>query len=682
MNIALSQEFLTCLSAVPAHIAKKARETISKFRISPTSIGLNYEKLPAMRDKNLRSIRVDQDFRIILWASPEGGNHVFLWLDHHDDAYAWSRNRRVEINPELGALQVYETCDADDADGAGSGTGFADAASSGANPASPAIDESGGLFQDLRDRELMRLGVPEELIPLARSVRTDADLERIEKKLPPLAFQGLFLIAAGYSYEEAVNSFERGEAKETHADDDDLLASPESRATFFLVEDDQILEEMFNAPLEKWRVFLHPSQRRLVEKDWNGAVKVTGGPGTGKTVVAIHRARWLAQKLGPNAQKKILFTTFTKNLAQDIQSLLGCICSTDELNRIDVRNIDSVARDVLRMNRFDQTIMFENSEEVEELWEQALTETATDEFPRAFYREEWEEIIQPQQIRDIEAYKAASRAGRKTRLTRQNLISVWPVFETYLALLREHNWIESQDAFFAASAFLADEKPYASVIVDETQDMGIPALTFLRALTPEGLNDLFLAGDAHQTLYTRKTVLSRAGIQVRGRSRKLLLNYRTTEQIGKWATRLIEGTPVDDLDGSPDTLKGYRSLVSGPEPLDLRSLVPEEKLARVRNILSSLEEHARSSTCIAVPSRDLAQEWKANLSTWGITAAVLEKDTEIPSDGSIVCIATIHRIKGLEFDRVIVRLPQPGMNNSAALGFVAATRARKELVVM
>ena len=668
MNLAISQEFLDCLSKVPVHIAKKARESISKFRIAPTSTGLNYEKLNGLRDKNFRSIRIDQDYRVILWASPKGGNHVFLWLDQHDDAYAWSRNRRVEINPEIGALQIYEVADQEEV-----------SATAHTTPAK--TEES--LFSSLRDRELMRLGVPEELISFVRTIHTENQLDVAEKRLPPLAYQGLFLIAAGYSYEEAVNAFERSEVPAVSADDENLLSSAESRASFFLVEDDQILEEMFNAPLEKWRVFLHPSQRKLVERDWNGPVKVTGGPGTGKTVVALHRARWLASKLSPDNARKILFTTFTKNLAKDIRTLLECICSTDELERIVVQNIDSVARDVLRKHHFDQTILFENSHEIQDLWNEALADVTVNTLPEQFYREEWEEVIQPQQIRDLESYKAASRAGRKTRLSRQQLIQIWPVFELYLSLLHEHSWIESQDAFFSAAKFLDEtDRPYESVIVDETQDMGTPALTFLRSLANETPNDLFLVGDAHQTLYSRKTVLSKSNILVRGRSRRLLLNYRTTEQIGRWATQLLKGFSFSDLDGSIETLKGYRSLISGSEPLDLRELVPEIKLTRIRELLSDLNDSEHSSTCIAVPSIELTNEWKRYLDDWGIPATILDRDSEVTTAGVAIHIATIHRIKGLEFDRVYVRLPHEGMPNAHTLSFVAATRARKDLVIM
>jgi len=439
---------------------------------------------------------------------------------------------------------------------------------------------------------------------------------------------------------------------------------------------------MLNAPLEKWRVFLHPTQRRLVDREWNGPVKILGGPGTGKTVAALHRACWLSRNLPPDSGRKILFTTFTKNLALDIQDFLSQICEPEELERIEVQNIDAVARMVLRQHRFDQTVMFESSAEIQELWEEALHEVPDDDLPKSFYREEWEEVIQSQQIRDLEAYKNASRAGRKTRLGRAQLVKIWPVFASYLELLRSHSWIESQDAFFAAAHLMRQTFLYESVIVDETQDMGIPALTFLRSLVPEQKNDMFLVGDAHQTLYNRKTVLSKAGINVRGRSRKLLLNYRTTEQIGTWAIRFLNGMQVSDLDDGADSLKGYHSLLSGSEPLDLRSLVPEEKITRVRQFLEALPADERSSTCLAFPGQESVNEWKANLDSWGIDAVVLGKDDKMADGKPGIRISTIHRIKGLEFDRVAVKLPYDTHQNSRCLGFVAATRARKELLVM
>jgi DNA helicase IV len=160
------------------------------------------------------------------------------------------------------------------------------------------------------------------------------------------------------------------------------------------------------------------------------------------------------------------------------------------------------------------------------------------------------------------------------------------------------------------------------------------------------------------------------------------LNYRTTEQIGKWATQLLQGITVDDMDGEVDTLKGYRALVSGPDPVDLRSLVPEEKLTKIREILTQMDESQRSSTCLALPSQDAVHEWKKNLKSWGIEAEIIDKNSDITSKKSSVNIATIHRIKGLEFDTVVVKLPSEDMRNAKALGFVAATRARKELVIL
>ena len=668
MNIAISQDFLSCLSGVPAPIAKKSREMISKFRMAPTSAGLNYERIQGIRDRYIHSLRVDQDYRAIVWSSPEGGNFVFLWLDRHDASYEWARNRRVEINPEIGSLQIY--------------TVEEDALTETASGGQSSGQETAGLFDGLRDRELMRLGVPEELLPLVRSIVAEPDLDEAERLLPALAYQGLFLIAAGYTHEEAVQAFDRMDVEPVTADDDTLLRSAESRSLFFLVEDDQVLEEMLNAPLEKWRVFLHPSQRRLVERDWNGPVKVLGGPGTGKTVAALHRAGWLARKRPSGTGRKILFTTFTKNLALDIQDFLSQICEPEEFERIEILNIDAVARSVLRQHRFEQTVMFESSSEIQDLWDDAMREVSIDVLPRYFYREEWEQVIQAQQIRDLEAYKTASRAGRKIRLTRAQLVKIWPVFETYLELLRSHSWIESQDAFFAAAHLAGSSYPYDAIIVDETQDMGIPALTLLRALVPEQKNDIFLVGDAHQTLYNRRTILSKAGINVRGRSRRLLLNYRTTEQIGKWASSYLQDIRVSDLDDGIDSLQGYRSLVSGRDPIDLRALVPEEKMARVRTYLESLSSDELASTCLACPGKDNVSEWKSYLDSWGIDAVVLGKEDHAHSTNSAVKIATIHRIKGLEFDRVIVKLPYENQMNSKCLGFVAATRARKELVVM
>ena len=303
-------------------------------------------------------------------------------------------------------------------------------------------------------------------------------------------------------------------------------------------------------------------------------MRVLGGAGTGKTVVAMHRARWLARQfareLGRQAADggRILFTTWTRNLAVDIEQNLRLICTPEEMARIEVTNLDRWVRGFLQGQRYDFRVQYGRDDAS---WERALDlKDAGLEFPDAFYRDEWEQVVLARGVTSEDEYRRVSRVGRGTRLSRAARVKVWRVFEEYRAQLAERGLKEVDDAYRDAASLLdagAAELAYRSVIVDEAQDMSAQAFRLLRRIVPEGQDNLFLVGDAHQRIYGRsRVVLSRCGINIVGRSRKLRLNYRTTEETRGWAATLLRGRPIDDLDGGADDDR-IRSLTHGPEPL-------------------------------------------------------------------------------------------------------------------
>ena len=512
----------------------------------------------------MRSLRIDQGYRAIVLKPEHGDVHMLLWADKHDDAYTWAERHECRINAETGALQVYEPRAEPDAEAAAPVEAPADA------PVPPLA------FRNLRDRELARLGVPTAMLAEVRTVRDDADLDGMQPRLPLEAYEALFLYLAGESYEDLVREREAPQEPVDTRDFAAALSRDDSRGRFVVVEDELELEAMLNAPLERWRVFLHPSQRRLVERPWNGPARVLGAAGTGKTVVAMHRARWLARNLP--GRGRILFTTFTKNLAADIKHNLGAICKPEELARIEVTNLDHWVVGFLRGRRYEFRIRYER---VHEAWQRALDLKPTDlDVTDAFYDDEWEQVIQAHGVTTLDEYLHVSRAGRGTRLNRAARAKVWRVLEEYRTQLAERGVKEVDDAYRDAAAFLQNDRgtlDYVAVVVDEAQDMGAQAYRLIRHIVPAGANDLFVVGDGHQRIYGRnKVVLGRCGIDVRGRSRKLRLNYRTTEETRCWAARLLAGRAIDDLDGGSDDDKGITSLTRGPEPL-LRNFESREE---------------------------------------------------------------------------------------------------------
>src|SRR5690606_30331770 len=327
-----------------------------------------------------------------------------------------------------------------------------------------------------------------------------------------------------------------------------------------------------NAPLERWRVFLHPSQRDLVERIWNGPVRVLGGAGTGKTVVAMHRARWLVSQADWPKSARLLFTTFSSNLAVDIRQNLEKICTPEQMQRIEVVNLDMWVSQFVRRNGYQSRIVYPggNDRIYDRCWEAALALKPTDQtYSDSFYHEEWQRVILAQNIHSQREYLCADRKGRGVALTRRIRADVWAVFEEMREQLARKDCVTAQDATFYALDILKsgqDSRQYHAVVVDETQDLGSVALTLLRHLVSEKPNDLFLVGDAHQRIYQQQAPLSHSGINIMGRGRKLKINYRTTERIRSYAMRVLDGVEVDDLDEGLDSGADYKSLVVGQVP--------------------------------------------------------------------------------------------------------------------
>ena len=683
-NMAMHVEFLSAFAQLPRAQQRGVRNLISRFNANPAASGLNYERIQGATDPNMRSLRIDGGYRAIV-AKPERGSvHLLLWADKHDDAYSWATRRRCDINPETGAVQVYLP------------QGDAPAA------VAEAAAKSAGAFAALKDRELMRLGVPQAMLAEVRGVADEDALDALQKRLPIEAYDALFLYLAGESYEQLVREREAPDVVDT-GDFDAALKRPESQMRFAVVADEMELEAMLNAPLETWRVFLHPSQRRVVERDWNGPVRLLGGAGTGKTVVAMHRARWLVRNL---PESRVLFTTFTRNLAADIEHSLGAICTPEEMKRIDVTNLDRWVVRFLKMRRYEFRLQFGRNAEA---WQIALdAKPPALDLPDAFFGDEWEQVIQASDVPDKQTYLRVSRTGRGTRLTRSERALIWPVFAEYRAQLAERGVKEVDDAYRDAAALLAAEPPtvgdfgnYDAVIVDEAQDMGAAAFRLLRAIAPPGKNSLFITGDGHQRIYGRRVVLGRCGIDIRGRSRKLRLNYRTTEQTRRWASGLLADRDIDDLDGGADDNRGIKSLTRGPEPQLAHFPTREEHDAHLLAHIRELQSPEQPLRGICVATRTSAERDAAAQALEGEIEHLVVGRGADDSGKDGVRVATMHRVKGLEFDHMVLASVNSGLvplrqrpkaadavadasmeTEERSLLYVAATRAKKSLTCL
>lgn len=667
LQVAISQDFFTAFAAIPRAQQKKVNRFVSDFRDNPHSPGINYEKINDAAHSGYRSVRIDQEYRGIVLKPEKGNVYLLLWVDKHDDAYDWARRHRCEVNPETGSLQLFEALHEEAAqterEVEGKSKRRAEPPASEPGPSQeqsrpeqqpPQASSAEPLFHALRDRELLRLGVPGIRLAAVRTLTDPEELESLAPRLPVEAFEALYFLAEGLPLDEVMREYARPDGETVDPDDlEAALARPGSQRRFHVVEDELELIQMLEAPLEQWRVFLHPSQRRLVERHWNGPVRVLGGAGTGKTVVAMHRARWLVRHV-LEPKERLLLTTFTRNLATDIAANLRKICSSEEMKAIEVINIDAWVSRFLKRERQSVSIAYPGQSAWQRCWDQAMALVdATVGLPESFYEEEFQRVILPQRITTQRGYFKARRTGRGVPLNRGQRAVIWPVFEEMRFQLHQKGLVAGQDATFMALDLLdqgASLRPYRSAVVDEAQDFGTETMQLVRALVAPAPDDLMIVGDGHQRIYGRKASLSRCGIDIRGRGRKLRINYRTTEQIRRFATAVLEGVEIDDMDEGQDGTSDYRSLVDGQAPTLKGFSTEAEEAEWVAAEITQLRKEGIAERDICVVGRTAIQikPVQRALEQVGLATHAISRDV---SDTSVdgIRLANMHRIKGLEF---------------------------------
>ena len=641
--VAISTDFLTSFAALPRQKQGKATEFFNKFRTNPNSPGINYEKIDEGIDKNICSVRIDDAYRAIVVRCPDTNVFMLLWVDHHDEAYAWAKRKKCSINKVTGGVQVFDVQEV----------------------TVEKTVEKETLFAKYSDAQLLRMGLPEEQLPMVKSIESLDEFYAMKKSLPEDAYEGLEWLAHDFDYDEVVSTLYEKET-EPVSDEDfaAALQSDFSKKSFVIVDGEEELKRIMAEPLEKWRIFLHPTQRRIVNRDYSGPARVLGGAGTGKTVVAMHRAKRLAGELDQG--KKVLFTTFTRNLADDIKDNLRKIASVDQMRQIEVVNLDSLVSSFLREQGYEYKVCF--SDELDKVWDDAIAAAGgTLDYTKNFYIDEWVKVVQAQEAYSKEKYIKASRIGRGLRLDRIKRTKVWGVFEEYMRICDERKLRDSEYAMYECRIIL--EKQYTSgryenIIVDEGQDLSPSAYRLIRSLAGEPhKNDIFIVGDAHQRIYRNKAILSKCGINVRGRARKLRINYRTTEEIRKYAFGLLKGISFDDLDEAYDDGDNCQSLTHGEVPQIKRFNTPEEELEFLVNEIRTLEAAGvpQKDICIVARTHKMIDAYKDGLRANGIVSFEITTNKVDDRSRNEVRIATMHRVKGLEFNYIFAA----GVNNKA-----------------
>lgn len=637
VKVAISSDFLTAFAKLPRKIQGKVTEFINKFRVNPLAKGINLEKLHKYIDEKLCSVRIDDTYRGIVARHDGSGVYLLLWVDHHDEAYSWAANKKVEVNPHTGGLQVYEVKQITEIQ---------------------TVKAEDCLFYGINDETLLKLGVPQEQIQYVKSITNINAFYSAKADFASDTFENLSWIVEGIPVSEVLEMLESAGNTNPEGDISKALDKPVSLTSFVIIEGEDELRKILAEPMEKWRVFLHPTQRKIVSKTFNGPARVLGGAGTGKTVVAMHRAKYLAQELKNSG--KILFTTFTANLAADIRENLRKICTTEEMRRIEIVNLDAWLNGYLKANNYKFSIIYDEST-IDGYWDEAKGLAGNGlPYDIGFYKEEWTKVVVGQNVKTKQEYMKASRRGRGTRIDGKKRLEIWKVFEQYRNLMYVHSVRDVHTAMFECCELLANtvqEPLYDHVIVDEGQDFGPSALKLLRIIAgEERKNDLFIVGDAHQRIYKNKATLSKCGINVKGRSSILRINYRTTEETRKYAFALLKGIPFDDLDEETDIGDKCRSLMHGEKPHVEHFKTIQEEQKFILKEIQQLSENGipLNDICIVSRTKDIYKDYAEALNTAKIPTYKIKRNKPDEAAYTGIRLATMHRVKGLEFKYVFV----------------------------
>ena len=680
-KLGIDKDFLREFGRLERSVQDRVAEVFGKFEHA-THAGLHLEKLNNPRDPRFRTIRIDKFWRGVVLAPDSGDVYTLLKVLPHDDAYAWAERHRASVNTATGRIEIRDV--------------------EAIDQTLPRLAETSEraprrLFDHVADADLERLGIDEQTLAFARVLTDVAQLEAAQAFLPQNQWDVLYGLAAGLTPEEVWAELGVSDEGEPYDTEDIAAAVARTPERVVLVDGPDELMEVFRHPFALWKIYLHPTQYQIAHASYTGSARVTGGPGTGKTVVALHRAHELAKR----AAGPVLVTTFTSTLSASLEAGLRLLAdSADVLDRVHIRHVDQLSYQVFSERHGRPTILRDNEEKA--IWRKIVKRLGLP-FTETFLAEEWRHVVLAQQVTNAAEYLAAKRAGRGRRLGTRQKAQLWQaVWEFQEELRRRDLW--TYETICAEATRLLNEradKPYRHIVVDEAQDLHPVQWRLLRAAVAEGPDDLFIAGDSHQRIYQSRVSLRDVGIRVTGRSTRLTINYRTTAEILAWSLGMLEGEPVDDMDGGLDTVAGYRSEVHGPPPRLAGFAVQKDELdALCRKVREWLDAGvAPEEIGVAARSNMLADAAVAALRAAGIPAGSLARSSDADR---VVRAGTMHRMKGLEFRCVAVvgvgehQVPAPNavtpaeedelthtqdLQRERCLLFVACTRAREELYV-
>ncbi len=678
MNFLIADTFTNSLAKLTGDEQKQVKTTAFDLQMNPANPGMSFHKVDQAKDPNFWSVRVSRDIRMIVHKTDS--SLLLCYVDHHDKAYQWAERRKLETHPKTGAAQLVEIRET--VQNIVVPSFYAAPESMIETPRAPL------LFAGIADETLLAYGVPQEWLADVSAADEDS-LLRLTDHLPAEASEALLELATGGHPALPVaapldaNPFEH----------------PDAQRRFRVMVDADELALALDYPWDKWTVFLHPAQRQLVDREYNGPARVSGTAGTGKTVVALHRAVHLARQ-HPDA--RVLLTTFSDTLANALRTQLHRLIGPSPrlAERIDVEALDTVTNRLYEVHVGPVKLV--SNDQLQQLLSGLIDNMTDFRFSSRFMLGEWQDVVDAWQLQSWGEYRDVKRLGRKTRLPEPQRERLWSVFEKLKTLLVTQNLHTQAEVYTQLTTKLAarTHPPYEFAVIDEAQDISVAQLRFLAALGGSRNDSLFFAGDLGQRIFQMPFSWKSLGVDIRGRSQTLRVNYRTSHQIRMQADRLL-GPEVSDVDGNVDDRRHAISVFNGTSP-EIRVFDDEQQeIDAVTQCLTRWNRESLAAHEIAIFVRSLNQieRAKSAASMSGLPFKVL--DEQMKTTTGQMTVSTMHLAKGMEFKAVVVMacddevLPLLERIESVAdnadleevyeterhLLYVACTRARDHLLV-
>jgi hypothetical protein len=677
MQVRIADTFTDSLARLTGDEQKSVKTTAFDLQLDPSGPGLSFHRLDRARDRRFWSVRASRDVRLIVHRTV--ASLLVCYVGHHDDAYQWAERRRLETHPTTGAAQLVEV---------------RERVEEIVVPRYVEVERPApakrSIFAGIPDDDFLKYGVPVEWLDEVRRATEDSLLD-LADHLPREAGEALLELAVGVT----------PRVPQRVAPGTDPFEHPDALRRFRLMANVEELARALEYPWEKWSVFLHPAQREAVERAYDGPARVSGSAGTGKTIVALHRAVFLARS---NPDARVLLTTFSEPLANALRAKLRVLVANEPRlgERVEVHALNAIARRLYELNVGRPELAARA--EIRRLLTEAAEAVDGRRFSPRFLLSEWEDVVDAWQLATWEAYRDVVRLGRKTRLPERQRETLWAVFGRVRAELNARGLVTRSDLLSRlASQYRSGKRPpFDAVVVDEAQDLSVAQLRFVAALGGgSGRPDaLFFAGDLGQRIFQQPFSWKALGVDVRGRSRTLRINYRTSHQIRVQADRLL-GPQVTDVDGNADDRRGTTSVFNGPAPeIKILDSLADETEAAGRWLADRVAEGVKPHEIgIFVRSPAELARARAAAEAAGLPIAVL--DEAVVSTSGRVSLGTMHLAKGLEFRAVAVMacddeiIPLQARIESVAddadldevysterqLLYVACTRARDHLLI-